>query len=227
MLFRSVNDLPDATFNVSPTVGLCEVPLAFTFTPNIPDAAGITYQWNFGDPNVLGGGSSTSRVATHTYTDFGTNTVTLTVTLPGPEFCSRTETFDIPIQEPSLDFISSPDPARGCQPLLVRFTPTNIVANEAIASYNWDFGDGNTATVAGPTETPYDHTYTTGGTYNVTLEIVTTNGCRRSITKNNLIAVGEPPVITDITFSRTGCRRDGTGTGITLDPVFEIGRAHV
>lgn len=216
----TVNDLPDATFQVSPTVGLCEVPKAFTFTPNITDAPGITYQWNFGDGNVLGGGSSTSRIANHTYTDFNTYTVTLTVTLPGPELCSRTETFNIPVLEPSLDFTFSPDPAKGCQPLMVTFTPTNIVANEAIASYIWTFGDGNTQTVAGPTPSPYTHTYTAGGTYSVDLEIVTTNGCRKNITKNNIIFVGEPPVINDVTFSRTGCRRDGTGTGITLTPVF-------
>lgn len=39
---------------------------------------------------------------------------------------------------------------------------TNTSKNST--TYQWDFGDGNTATVASPT-----HTYTEGGTYNVTL----------------------------------------------------------
>ncbi len=46
----------------------------------------------------------------------------------------------------------------------------NGVASVPIANYTWDFGDGNTTTVTGPTITHY---YTTNGNYTVTLTVTT------------------------------------------------------
>jgi Zn-dependent metalloprotease len=60
-----------ADFAGSP-ISYCDVPANVTFT-NL-SVNGITYQWNFGD-----GGTSTATSPTHTYTSFGTYTVTLIV----------------------------------------------------------------------------------------------------------------------------------------------------
>ena len=70
----TIEPQPDPTFTIDPLVGLCEVPKTITFNP-VTTGAQYTYSWNFGDPNVFGGGTSTASNPSHTYTDFGTNTV--------------------------------------------------------------------------------------------------------------------------------------------------------
>jgi Zn-dependent metalloprotease len=50
-------------------------------------------------------------------------------------------------------------------------------------SWTWDFGDGTTSTSKNPTKT-----YTTSGTYNVTLTACNTHGCN-STTKNSFITI--------------------------------------
>ncbi len=47
---------------------------------------------------------------------------------------------------------------------------TSLATNATI--WNWNFGDGNTSTQTNPS-----HTYASGGTYNVTLEVDNANGC--------------------------------------------------
>ena len=53
-----------------------------------------------------------------------------------------------------------------------QFTATNASEQSTFVSYHWDFGDGNTS----QTESPV-HTYGTGGTYEVCLDIIDNNGC--------------------------------------------------
>ena len=69
----------------------------------------------------------------------------------------------------------------------IKFTSTVTDADgDAIASYLWDFGDGNTSTEANPT-----HQYPTGGTFAVTLTATDARGVSGSKTKT--IVVEGPP----------------------------------
>jgi gliding motility-associated-like protein len=61
-----------------------------------------------------------------------------------------------------------------CQGFPVDFESASVVATGLITDYQWDFGDGNTAT-----GTQVSHTYATSGNYNVTLTI-TSEGCTES-----------------------------------------------
>jgi PKD repeat protein len=67
--------------------------------------------------------------------------------------------------------------SNACNPI-VQFTNTSL---NAITSYLWRFGDGNTSTLQNP-----QHTYTTPGTYSVTLIVSSPFGVD-SITRSNLI----------------------------------------
>jgi PKD repeat protein len=58
------------------------------------------------------------------------------------------------------------------------FTNTSEPGNPAADEYNWDFGDGITLTV--PTTEPVFHTYTSVGTFTVTLEACNVVGCNTS-----------------------------------------------
>jgi PKD repeat protein len=81
-------------------------------------------------------------------------------------------------------------------------------ANGSIVSYSWNYGDGKTA--SGVTAS---HTYTTAGTYSVTLS-VTDNGGATSSTAKSLVASAPAPagpaVIASDTFARTVAAGFGT-----------------
>ncbi len=81
---------------------------------------------------------------------------------------------------PNINFIASD--SIGCYPLGVQFTDRTDPAGSPIASWLWDFGDGDTSSLQNP-----QHVYTTLGNYNVSLLVKNINGCTKSLTKNNYI----------------------------------------
>lgn len=58
-----------------------------------------------------------------------------------------------------------------------------------IASYAWNFGDGNTGTGIAPS-----HTYLSDGTYGVTLTVTDDDGRTASVSQNVVVDANEPPV---------------------------------
>ncbi len=86
------------------------------------------------------------------------------------------------------------------------FTNTSS-ATSGIASYEWDFGDGSSSTLASPS-----HTYVTAGTYFVTLTVTDNNGCKSSIRKQ-VIYNNTPPVLTAASiFATPSCSNGNNGT---------------
>ncbi len=173
-----VTPLPVADFT-APITSKCEPDLTVNFQDLSTGA--VSWQWNFGDGNT-----STLQNPSHTYTAYGSYPVTLMVT----NMYGCTDTLTRPnyitirravINIPGL-------PARGCIPFTFVFNP-NITSVDAITSYQWSFGDGNTSAASNPT-----HTYPTQGTYTVKLIITTSSGCTDSIVINNAIRVGSKPV---------------------------------
>jgi uncharacterized protein YkwD len=72
--------------------------------------------------------------------------------------------FDLPAAgTPVADFTINPSPAADIVPFTVNFTDTSA---NGPTIHRWDFGDGSTSTDVSPS-----HTYTTPGTYTVTLEV--------------------------------------------------------
>lgn len=68
-----------------------------------------------------------------------------------------------------------------------------------IASYDWQFGDGGTATGA----TPAAHTYATAGTYNVTLTVTDNAGATNAITQPVTVSAVVPVTkLAEDTFTR-------------------------
>lgn len=149
-----VGTAPQAEFSALPTGGL--VPLPVTFT-NESTGAYSTCAWNFGD----GGTSTSCSNPTHTYTQRGVYTVTLTVN--GDLGAStRTRTSYISVYAPAhANFTGLP--TQGPAPLVVTFTDQSAGDYTSCA---WNFGDGSSSTACNPA-----HTYTSGGVYTVTLTI--------------------------------------------------------
>ena len=78
----------------------------------------------------------------------------------------------------------------GCSPVCVNFSDNSTVSAPSVISiWNWDFGDGNLSTTNNPS-----HCYVTPGTYNVSLQVTTSDGCAATYTANNFIDVYAIPV---------------------------------
>ena len=166
-----------------------------------PDGDIDTYEWKEGD-TVLG----TGEMIIHDFT-VGTHTVTLTVT--DNDNLSNTDEVIITV-EPN----QAPIAGAGLdQTVLVNDMVTFDGSGSSdlggtIVSYEWNFGDGTTLT--GQT---VDHTYSTAGSYTVTLT-VTDNG-EATGSDTTLVTVTKEPInlmhISDITMD-TGSKTAGRNT---------------
>jgi PKD repeat protein len=147
-------------------VGLICTNNEFTFANNTPDVfnGNLAYEWRVDNLAV-----STERDLKFAFTTVADKTIKLKVSIPG---CSN-ETSQVVSgleQGPSVGFVFTGK----CQP--DQFVFTNNSSGD-ISGYSWTFGDGNTSTA-----TNTSNTYTTSGTYPVTLNTFGTNGCVSSTT---------------------------------------------
>ncbi|WCT12563.1 PKD domain-containing protein [Mucilaginibacter jinjuensis] len=140
-----------------------------------------SWLWDFGD-----GQTSALQNPSHSYTTAGTYTVKLTTTGSGCQsYITHTVTLNA---KPVAAFTySSPACAGVGVTLTDKSTPTGTLAKWA-----WDYGDGTTETLT--TNTPFTHTYTTAGTYKVTLQVTSASGCTSDITPQNIV-VNPLPVV--------------------------------
>jgi len=178
----TVNQTPKANFIADTTIA-CSVPFTVNFTNT--SIGGTNYTWNFGD------GSPTSSLLSpaHTYTAFGTYSVSLiAINSSGPCQDTIVKNSFIIISPPVAGFTTFPD--SGCAPLTVNFLNNSISPANPIANYFWNFGDGTTANSA----PPLSHTYTTTGIYSVSLIVQTLAGCIDTFTCTNCIKVGIKPI---------------------------------
>ncbi|MEP7167849.1 MAG: PKD domain-containing protein [Bacteroidota bacterium] len=84
----------------------------------------------------------------------------------------------------------------GCAPLNIQFTNSSLNAT----SYFWDFGNGNTSTLANPTIV-----YINSGNYTVKLVAYGSNGSADSLTKNNYISAVQKPTANFIATITATC----------------------
>ncbi len=147
----------DVDFYGEPLTGT--VPLTITFGYSSTNAA--DYLWDFGDSSTLAVTNTltgTALTLTHTYTQAGVYTVTLTA---GDGQISGTVTrtgYITAYEAVAADFFAIP--LTGTAPLTVTFANSSTGAT----SYEWGFGDSITSTVVSPT-----HVYTQPGAYTITL----------------------------------------------------------
>jgi PKD repeat protein len=152
-------EVPDASFVSNSPVTLGELSV---FTNTSTGDAPLTYLWDFGDELT-----STLESPTHTFTQSGTYTVTLTVTNPyGTDVYSDTHTVEALPSIPDASFISNSPVTLGEISVF-----TNTSTGDAPLTYMWDFGDELTSTLESPT-----HTYAQSGTYTVTLTVTNVYG---------------------------------------------------
>lgn len=142
-----------------------------------------SWEWDFGDGN-----SSTEQNPSNTYTAIGTYSLSLTASN-----IAGTDTHN----EPNYILVNNqPVAAFNANPISTE--PTSIVSFFDASlnnptSWVWDFGDGNSSTLQNP-----QHSYSSVGTYTITLTSNNTDGSDY-ISKSNFISVSP-----GIEFTKSG-----------------------
>lgn len=159
-----------ATIHPLPVAGFTSNSPCLNFPSAFADASTLTngdtinsWNWNFGDGSL----NSTITNPSHTYSTSGNHPVTLIVS--SDEGC-----IDTVIQNVSVSPlpVSNLDGNNVCLNAPTVFADLSI-GNNTISNWYWSFGDGNSAALQNPV-----HTYTSSGTYSVTLTVTNNFGCR-------------------------------------------------
>jgi len=136
------------------------------------------WTWDFGD-----GTTGTGSKPDHAYRATGVYDVSLTASNPYLTNSRTKNQYITVLSIPKADFVA--DKTRGGAPMAVAFTDKSLNGPTA---WTWDFGDGSTATEQNPS-----HTYTTLGSYAVSLTASNKDGSD-STSKANYIVTTLAPV---------------------------------
>ncbi|MCU0370123.1 MAG: PKD domain-containing protein [Bacteroidales bacterium] len=165
---------PTADFTGTPTSGF--TPLEVAFTDLSVDSVN-SWLWFFGD-----GGVAFVQNPSHIYETAGSYTVSLQISGPGGNGeMEKTDYITVYSTEIQADFEGNP--TSGQAPLMVDFTD---LSEGDVETWDWDFGDGDTAGVQNPS-----HEYSSTGSFTVSLTITGPAGSSTEIkTDYILIPVG-------------------------------------
>ena len=163
-----INTKPNVVFN-TPNLSGC-APFDVSFSNQSSAVSGSTYSWSFGDNTV-----SSSLNPTHNYPIDGDYSVKLVVTSPGGCSDSLVNSSYIHVFNGiTADFSES----NRCANTPTNFFDNSILNSGSVASWNWNFGNGSSSTVANPS-----FVYIQSGTYQVTLTVISDAGCSNVLTK--------------------------------------------
>lgn len=163
-----------ANFTATPLTG-CS-PLLVYFTDQ---SSGNPAQWKW---DLGNGVVSFLKNPSATYFNPGTYTVKLVVSNAAGKDSVVKSQFITVYNNPSVAFRF--DKATGCFPLTVNFTDKSTAGSGSITAWQWDFGDGTVSAQQNPV-----HTYTSAGTFNLTLRVTNSNGCVKTYTQPQAITV--------------------------------------
>jgi PKD repeat protein len=176
---------PTAFFTLPSASPICtNQNYTFTNTTTFDAGTNPTWQWSVNDTTV----AITQNLA-QAFASATSKQIKLIASIPG---CSSTTAQTISSIEKGPE-VSFSAPSSGCQEVSIDFSSTTT---GAVSSYLWDFGDGNTTNSQNPTKT-----FTTPGSYSVSLMATNPVGCQNSATKNLTIyskpnpnfSIGLPP----------------------------------
>ena len=145
---------------------------------------GVGWEWDFGDGSSI----SVTNPATHPYNIGGVFTVTCKVKYSDGSSEILTKTNYITVSAgPTVSFTANKKVI--CPGDVINFTSNVTPGGNAVKSYFWDFGDGNTSNTANPS-----HAYTSSGTRSVSLKATDTIGCPNKADSINYVLINPEPV---------------------------------
>lgn len=193
------------------------------FADNSADSGKVikSWIWKFGD-----GSTSTLQNPTHTYTVPGTDTVSLTST--SSSGCQSTVQKYLKVNNlPNAVFTYTNFVFKDFGVIL---KDASTIAAGKIVKWIWAFGDGKTET---HTDTKvFEHDYAAAGTYQVTLTVVSDQGCQSVVTQSVIAKPGAKPDFklpevcsADPSSQFLNLTADSLGTGVTLTYLWDFGDA--
>jgi len=199
-----VNQVPLASIVANPTTGTAPLTVNFSAAQSRDsDGSIVSYSWNFGN-----GQTATGITASTTYTTNGTYRAILTVRDNDGAIDTAAITITVrdSVAPRVLDARFTATPTSGTAPLTVNFNASTSTGR--IASYAWNFGNGQMGT--GVTTST---TYNTAGTYTVILTVRDSSGA--TDTASVRITVGTAPPVDCRTVSAGEVNRAIKGRCVT------------
>ncbi len=178
-----------ADFSASNTSGCSPITVNFT-----NQSVGATsWQWDLGNGTI-----SNLKEPSATYIAPGTYTVKLTATNGNNSDVITKANFITVYASPTVAFNAGT--TTGCYPLTVPFFDQSIAGSGNIVSWQWDFGDGNVSNEQNPT-----HVYQSSGQFNVILTVKNSDGCTKTLTKQNLISISDALIANFTDYGSSVC----------------------
>ena len=169
---------PPTTAFTAVNTSKCKPPLTVNFQDQSTGGA-TTWLWDFGD-----GSTSTLQNPVHTYNSYGQFNVTLTTSNASGCNSPLTKSQFVQVLKPGVGISNLP--GYGCAPF--SFSPILVdTAVDGVASYFWDFGNGNTFNGLNPPAQVYN-----AGKYKVTVTITTNGGCTASYSDSIKVGTVKP-----------------------------------
>ena len=165
-------DAPDASFTMNPIYS-CEEPLVVSFDPN--STVAVEWDWTFEEDEFSDVENPTFEYFYDDITIYSVNGELFffpTLTVTNPSGCTATFMDIVILNEPNALFM--PDVINGCAPLTVELSDSSTSV-EPIVLWEWDYGDGQTATFNNGD--PHEHIFTDPGEYGVQLIVTNDAGC--------------------------------------------------
>ncbi|MEO8760695.1 MAG: PKD domain-containing protein, partial [Bacteroidia bacterium] len=167
---------PSAVFSITSSRNIClGAGVTFTSLNSYPNMT-----WAYGDGTTLGPTPPTT-VTSHTYLTSGIYTTTLSVT--DAAGCSDVKTIAQTVNVQDYPVINISCPGFGvpqCRPHQFVYTDNTVLPAGVFLSRTWNLYTGSASITGSVVTSP---TYTTPGTYSVTLTETTTNNCVSTLTK--------------------------------------------
>lgn len=152
------------------------------FVSGFPPTPNTSWYWDFGDLQTFS--STTTNTATHTYTVAQNNiTVKHMVEVAGCKSDTSTSLIQAIYPVPVAAFSIQKDTV--CENRPVQFSS----ALTGITAWQWNFGNGT-----GSSAPPFTRTYSTAGTYSVSLSVTGTGGCVSAVANDILVVSPQPRV---------------------------------
>ena len=165
----SLNPSPVAAFSITNN-GQCLSGNGFVDKSTIPSGSISGWKWDFGD-----GVTSSSQSPSHAYAAAGVDTVTLFVS--SNKGCIDSASKIITLSPQPLAKYAVNNLKQCLAKNSYSFTDSSAVSSGNIASWIWDFGDGNSSSSQNPI-----HSYTKAGIYKVLLKVLA-SGCSDTVSK--------------------------------------------
>lgn len=161
----TINERATPYFTIDRDTACENNPILLTDSSTAPPSGVISeWIWDFGDGDTLYGNTN----ITHTYSNQGTYTITLTVRTPTACDTSFSRNIHV-LPGPKSGFISGDV----CFGAMVSFTDTTITPpGTVLTNWTWSFGDADSSSIQNPS-----HNYTAPGNYPVTLIVENDKGC--------------------------------------------------